>query len=249
LHPYRDVLILTVILFWSAPPTASSAPSSPLPSIANKPQSRPGTSTGLSQSLKKASGAGAAGQDSVDQGEFDAIRVSRPSTAFNLFASPAFFRTGAAKKAFGDPQGFITSLGEKFTDLASVSARKWVHFFPPKLNDFILSRRFSCWNRLPKRSSWSTYPLLLMTKKLLQLLLLWPTQQQQQQAWAKSCWTLCLWKRSKSEQFFNSRSVLAHMHQIKKGAKSHHRLPLLLPPLTSSAAPQELGCLHEKRTN
>jgi hypothetical protein len=58
------------------------------------------------------------------QGDFDAVRVSRPSTAFNVFASPAFFRTGAAKKAFGDPQGFITSLGEKFSDIAAVCAER-----------------------------------------------------------------------------------------------------------------------------
>lgn len=62
--------------------------------------------------------------DSADQVDFDTVKVSRPSTAFNLFASPAFFRTGAAKKAFGDPQGFITALGEKFTDLASIQLLK-----------------------------------------------------------------------------------------------------------------------------
>ncbi len=68
--------------------------------------------------------------DSADQVDFDTVKVSRPSTAFNLFASPAFFRTGAAKKAFGDPQGFITALGEKFTDLASV---RWhLHAYAPE---------------------------------------------------------------------------------------------------------------------
>jgi hypothetical protein len=48
-----------------------------------------------------------------------------------LFASPAFFRTGAAKKAYGDPQGFIAQLGEKFTDLASVSASALARIFAP----------------------------------------------------------------------------------------------------------------------
>ena len=70
---------------------------------------------------------GSAAHESAEQGEFDAVRVSRPSTAFNLFASPAFFRTGAAKKAFGDPQGFISALGEKFSDLASVGSPALVH--------------------------------------------------------------------------------------------------------------------------
>jgi hypothetical protein len=37
--------------------------------------------------------------------------------------------------------------------------------------------------------------------------------------------------------------------QVCTCIKSHHRLPLLLPPLTSSAAPQELGRLYKKRTN
>ncbi len=67
------------------------------------------------------------------------MRVSRPSTAFNLFASPAFFRTGAAKKAFGDPQGFITALGEKFTDLASVS--KLAHWHVSQKLVFVLLSR------------------------------------------------------------------------------------------------------------